>query len=61
MQLFNVETDFWQLRDLGAQHEEFAPMYQALKECSVDCGFDFKNAISAAVDPAAGDAGLQSM
>ncbi|HHW34260.1 MAG TPA: sulfatase-like hydrolase/transferase [Paracoccus solventivorans] len=60
-QLFNVEKDFWQLRDLGIQHEEFEPMYQALKECSTDCGFDFQNAVGAATDPAVGGSALQPM
>lgn len=43
-QLFDVEKDFWQLDDLGERHEAFAPMQQALTECSIACGFDFNAA-----------------
>lgn len=39
-QLFDIEDDFWQLRDLGAGHPEFARMKAVLLAVMADCGFD---------------------
>lgn len=39
-QLYDLAQDYWQLRDLGADHPQHAEMLQALQACSRDCGYD---------------------
>jgi len=44
-QLFDLDSDPWQLRDLGPDHPDFPALRQALYDCSAACGFDLTQAI----------------
>ncbi len=39
-QLFDVESDFWQLRDLGPAHPAFGVLQKGLAAVMADCDFD---------------------
>ncbi|WP_299473664.1 sulfatase-like hydrolase/transferase [uncultured Paracoccus sp.] len=39
-QLYDLRTDYWQLHDLGPDHEQHEPMLQALIECSRESGLE---------------------
>jgi arylsulfatase A-like enzyme len=52
-QLFDCIEDYWQLRNLGPEHQAFAGMQSALATAAADCGFD----LSRTVIPAGPDAG----
>jgi arylsulfatase A-like enzyme len=51
-QLFDVREDYWQLRDLGTGHPDFAGLRAALEDCASDCGFD----LSVLAEPVGEDA-----
>ena len=46
-QFYDVEDDFWQLRDLGQDHPDFPAMRDALFETSRIYGFDVDRAEAA--------------
>ncbi|MEZ5723945.1 MAG: hypothetical protein R3E47_02470 [Paracoccaceae bacterium] len=39
-QLYDLRSDYWQLHDLGPDHEQHEPMLQALIECSRESGLE---------------------
>jgi len=39
-QLFDVDEDYWNLRDLGEGHPAHARLFAALERVAADCGFD---------------------
>lgn len=43
-QFYDLDEDWWQLKNLGQSHPAFAPMYQALIETSVEHGLDLARA-----------------
>jgi len=43
-QLYDLNADFWQLRDLGADHPAFGDMYAALVDCGKASGLDISEA-----------------
>ncbi|MCX7286703.1 MAG: sulfatase-like hydrolase/transferase [Rhodobacterales bacterium] len=51
-QLFDVEEDYWQLRDLGTEHAAFAGLQELLVKTMADCGFDPDAEAAVASDPA---------
>lgn len=54
-QLFDVQEDYWQLRDLGNQHPAFAGMYEKLLDCATQHGFNLHTADMASVRTADDD------
>ncbi|MEM7720716.1 MAG: sulfatase/phosphatase domain-containing protein, partial [Pseudomonadota bacterium] len=46
-QLFNVANDWWQMTDLGQEHEAFAPMMKALLDTARLYGLDIQQTLAA--------------
>jgi hypothetical protein len=56
-QLFDCIEDYWQLRNLGPEHQAFAGMQAALVAAAADYGFGLSRTVIPA-GPDAGDDGL---
>lgn len=55
-QLFDVASDYWQLKDLGTTHPKFAPMRKAMEDWAVQNGYTFTDPATSAAQPEDEDA-----
>ncbi|NBR33509.1 MAG: hypothetical protein EBT90_02255, partial [Rhodobacteraceae bacterium] len=40
-QMYDLENDYWQVRNLGHDHPDYAQMFSALQDTSASYGFKF--------------------